>query len=100
MLSNKLSLELTLKINIMFSNVFIFLSTVSSLSCDDMQLLGSGVTSMTTSELEAMTDSDFLDCASFLGGFSTWSDSQLQSLLTVATRSGVCKTSIDWLLRP
>ncbi|XP_045210879.2 uncharacterized protein LOC123562303 [Mercenaria mercenaria] len=70
--------------------------SVSSLSCDDMQLLGSGVTALTTSEIEAMADSDFLDCASFLGGYSTWSTDQLSSLLTVATRAGTFSTATGW----
>ena len=66
------------------------LFSASTLTCDDMQLLGSGVTAMTSSQIEAMSDSDFIDCAQTLGGYSTWDSSQLLSLLTVATRSGVC----------
>ena len=59
-----------------------------------MQLLGSGVTALTTDQIEAITDSDFLDCASTLGGYSTWTSSQLASLLTVAIRPGVSRTSL------
>lgn len=44
---------------------------------------------MTTTQIEAMSDTDFTDCAQTLGGYSTWDSSQLLSLLRVATRSGV-----------
>ena len=66
-----------------------FFHLATSLTCDDMQLLGSGVTAMSTTQIEAMADSDFIDCAQTLGGYSTWDSNQLLSLLTVATRSGV-----------
>ena len=70
------------------STTFFFLSA-STLTCDDMQLLGSGVTAMTTAQIETMSDTDFIDCAQTLGCYSTWDSNQLLSFLTVATRAGV-----------
>ena len=73
------------KINLTFFN----LCLATPLTCDDMQLLGSGVTALSSSQIEATADAEFLDCAQTLGGYSTWDSSQLLSLLTVASRSGV-----------
>ncbi|KAL4240799.1 hypothetical protein ACF0H5_001587 [Mactra antiquata] len=70
--------------------------SVTSLSCSNMQSLGSAVVSMTTAEIEAMTDSDFLNCASFLGGISTWNTDQIASLLIVAVRAGTFGDASTW----
>ena len=81
------------KINYTNLNNFSFFFSASTLTCDDMQLLGSGVTAMTTSQIEAVSDNDFIDCVQTLGGYSTWDSNQLLSLLTVATRTGVSGSS-------
>lgn len=54
-----------------------------------MVVYGAAITVLSTEQIEALDDSEFLDCASFLGGYSTWSTSQLASLISVATRVGV-----------
>jgi len=72
---------------------FIKCIVAGTLTCDEMQLIGSGVTALTSEQIVAMTDDDFLDCASFLGSQSGWDNSQRSALLTVSTRANVS----NWL---
>ena len=62
---------------------------IADLTCSDLQLMGSGVTSLSTSDL-GVADDAFLSCAEFLGQQTGWSDAQKSALATVAKRSTVC----------
>ncbi|WAQ96823.1 hypothetical protein MAR_029513 [Mya arenaria] len=70
--------------------------STGTLTCDDMQLLGSGVTAMTAAQISVMADDDFLDCASFLGSQTGWDADQLEALLAVALRSSTYGSSSGW----
>jgi hypothetical protein len=58
--------------------------TVSSLACSDLVDIGTQVTSLTTTQLNVISLSEFYTCQTFLGSLTSWSNTQLGVLSSLA----------------
>ena len=58
--------------------------TVSSLACSDLVDIGTQVTSLTTSQLNMISLSEFYACQTFLGSLASWLNPQLGVLSSLA----------------
>ena len=58
--------------------------SISSLACSDLINIGTQVTSLTTTQLNMISVTDFYDCQTFLGSMTSWSSSQLTVLASLA----------------
>ncbi|XP_033763383.1 otoancorin-like [Pecten maximus] len=72
--------------------------SIDSLTCSDMQLLGtSGLSALTTTQISNLADQAFIDCAETLGSVTGYSNTQKDALLVVATRVTVWGNPSTWL---
>lgn len=72
--------------------------STASLTCADMQLLGtSGLSALTTTQISNLADQEFIDCAETLGSVTGYSKAQKDALLVVATRATVWGGPASWL---
>ena len=53
-------------------------------TCTDITVLGSNAVSLTTTQIESLTTSEFTDCTETLGAITGWSSTQMSSLATEA----------------
>jgi len=59
-------------------------STSYSFTCNDLTTMGSGITSLTTSQLNTISTSAFYSCQSLIASTTGWSTSQLTVLASIA----------------
>ena len=57
----------------------------SSLTCVDLQSLGSAIGQLTVSQIEALEEAEVYSCVETLGGHGNWTDEQTAALLTRLT---------------
>ena len=60
------------------------LSFPVTITCSDVQVLGSNAVQLTTIQMETLTTSEFTDCTETLGAITSWSSAQLGVLATEA----------------
>jgi len=58
--------------------------STTSTTCDDLKAMGTSVTSVSTTDLNTLSNNDFSDCAETLGAMTGWDSEQLQALATKA----------------
>ena len=59
-------------------------SSSYSFTCTDLITMGSGITSLTTTQLATISTADFYTCQSTIGSTTGWSSSQLSTLTSTA----------------
>ena len=59
-------------------------SSSYSFTCTDLTAMGSGITSLTTTQLATISTADFYTCQSTIGSTTGWSSTQLSTLASTA----------------
>ncbi|XP_060071514.1 uncharacterized protein LOC132551390 [Ylistrum balloti] len=72
--------------------------STASLTCTDMQLLGTtGLSALTITQISNLDDQEFIDCTETLGSVTDYTTAQKDALLAVATRGTVWGDPSSWL---
>ena len=79
---------------------FLLLQLSESLSCSDIQVMGTSATALTTTDISELDSTEFSDCVETLGAISDWDSDQLTSLASKAKAVSTCGFIIGSAISP